>query len=467
MAMDVLELKRKAERYGQGHLFRFFDSLSPAGRENLLRQVVSLDFDMVGRLAGEFMRGANPAEPAEEIEEADIIRLPRTEEDMQRDRKARAVGEEALRAGRAAVFLVAGGQGTRLGFDGPKGEFEIGPVTKRSLFRIHAEKIAAIRRRYRCALPWGIMTSEANDARTRKYFENNGFFGLPADSVRFCVQESLPAVDFHGRIVLDAPDHIHMSPNGHGGSLKAMYASGILEWFASLGADTIYYFQVDNVLLRIADPTFIGHHILGGADMSLKVLAKKDPYEKVGVYALKGGKPAVIEYSDLPAKLAEARNPDGSLKYWAGSIAIHLLDASFVRRLNESGFALPYHKAEKAVPFVDDTGRTVKPREKNALKFETFVFDALPLARRVICVETRRWDDFSPVKNATGLDSVETARRDMIELYSRWLEAAGAKIPRDESGRAINPVEISPLISLEGENLEPWRGREIGPMTVI
>jgi UDP-N-acetylglucosamine/UDP-N-acetylgalactosamine diphosphorylase len=235
--------------------------------------------------------------------------------------------------------------------------------------------------------------------------------------------------------LLLAKDELALSPNGHGGSIKALHDSGTLHWLKDEGVDTLSYFQVDNVLVKIGDPVFIGHHVLARSQISTKVCRKRDWREKVGVLGRRDGRRCVIEYSDLPESLAQETDAQGALKWWAGSIAIHILDAGFIRQLNQGGFQLPYHKAEKAVPCIGADGNPVdlKPGEKNAVKFETFIFDALPCAERTVVMETPRQEDFSPVKNAKGEDSPETAQRDMMELYARWLAAAGVKVPRKKA----------------------------------
>ncbi len=470
MQSDVESLRAKAKAHRQEPLFAFYDSLSPQSRQKLLNQIASIDFDLVDRLVAEHVKGAKPVPPAERLEPAPVIAQPATPEQKKAEQEARRSGEDALRTGRAACFLVAGGQGTRLGLRGPKGAFPIGPVTGRTLFQLHAEKILALRRRYNATVPWLIMTSDANDEDTRAFFGEHKYFNLGAESVRIFKQASLPAVGRDGGILMEAPDSIALSPNGHGGSIKAIYDSGSLEWIKSLGVDTIFYFQVDNVLTRIGDPAFIGHHVLARSEMSTKACRKRDWKEKVGILCLRNGKLTVIEYSDLPESLARETDAGGDLRFWAGNIAIHILDAGFIERLNQGGFQLPYHKAEKAIEAIGPDGCPVqlKPGEKNAIKFETFIFDALTAATRTVNVETKREEDFSPVKNAEGEDSPQTARRDMMELYARWLMAAGTAVPRKPDGSLDCRIEISPLTSLEGENLERVAPKAIAPgQTVV
>ena len=450
------ELKASAERNGQGHLFQFAGALDSAEKLKLLAQVSAIEFNVVNTLVAEFVKGSAPVPNPAAFSPAPVIPLPSNDDELQAQRGARAAGEEAFRRGRIACFLVAGGQGTRLGLHGPKGAFKIGPITNRTLFQLHAEKILALRRRYKAAVPWLIMTSDANDADTKAFFEAHAYFGLGADSVRIFKQANMPAVGRDGKILMASKSEIALSPNGHGGSIKALHDSGALAKVKAMGVDTLFYFQVDNPLTKIGDPAFIGYHVGARSQMSTKVCRKRDWKEKVGVLGLRNGKLCVIEYSDLPEKMARETGPDGQLRWWAGNIAIHVLDVGFIEALNKGGFQLPYHKAEKAVPAIGPDGKplALKPGEKNAIKFETFVFDALAQAERTVNVETLRNEDFSPVKNAEGEDSPATTRRDMMEQYARWLSAAGKSVPRGAAGELNCRIEISPLKSLEGENLQ-------------
>ena len=462
---DHSSLRAMAVAHGQGHLFAFHDELPQAGREKLLKQIATLEFNVVDQLIAQFVRAKGQPAESGTIEPATVIALPATPEEKRAEQAAREAGEMALRAGRVGCFLVAGGQGTRLKIIGPKGIFKIGPVTDRTLFQLHAEKIRALRRRYRASIPWLIMTSDLNDEQTRAFFAERHFFNLGAETVRIFRQANMPAVDREGRILLQAKDELCLSPNGHGGSIKALHDSGALLWLKEQGVDTLSYFQVDNVLVKIGDPVFIGHHVLARSQISTKVCRKRDWSERVGVVCKRGGRLGVIEYSDLPDSAAQETERSGALRLWAGSIAIHILDAGFMGDLNRGGFQLPYHKAEKAVPCIGPDGSAVvlKCGEKNAIKFETFIFDALPCAERAVVMETPRQEDFSPVKNAEGEDSPETARRDLMEMYARWLAAAGVKVPRKGDGSLNCHIEISPLTSLEGEGLEGKAPREIRP----
>jgi UDP-N-acetylglucosamine/UDP-N-acetylgalactosamine diphosphorylase len=440
---------------GQETPFRFWEQLDAAGRARLAGQLATIDFRGLGRLVDELVIGGpKPVEvdPAE-VRPAPVARLPRTGAERAEAQHLSRIGEEALRAGRVAVLTVAGGQGTRLGFDGPKGCYVMGPITGRTLFRHHAEKVLALSRRYRAAIPWLVMTNPANFAAIADYLSGEDYFGLPADGAHVFRQGMMPAVDPQGRLILSAPDTLAMSPNGHGGTVAALRDSGLLEELGSRGVDALFYFQVDNPLVDVADPVFVGRHLEAGSEMSLKVVAKRDAAEKVGVVVERSGRLEVIEYSDLPAEVAGLTDERGELLHWAGSIAIHVFSVDFLRRVAREGGGLPYHRADKKVPYAGEDGATVQPEESNGVKFESFIFDALPMAERSLVVECAREREFAPVKNATGVDSAESCRRMLVGEWARWIELAGGHVPRRADGGVDGRVEISPLHALDAAEL--------------
>ncbi len=447
--LDLRELRSRASDHGQEHLFRHWDDLCATGRRALLADVAGIDFPLMRRLAEEHLAARNDPPPG------DMAPAPTLAEgqDPALDRAAREAGCELLAEGRVAAFLVAGGQGTRLGCAGPKGCVPATPVRARPLFQVFAEKLRAAERRFGRAIPFYVMTSPENEAATRRFFAEAGDFGLRPGTVRFVVQGMLPAIDFGGRIILRERDRVFLSPDGHGGSLKALSRAGALREMTEQGVEEIFYFQVDNPLVRLPDPLFLGHHRIAGAEMSAKVVPKRDPMERVGVVGLVGGRCSVIEYSDLPDALRHARDPRGELLFGAGNIAIHVLRRSFVERLTGTGLVLPYHAARKAIPGIDAAGRPVRPSEPNGIKFETFVFDALSAAGRVTLLSVDRRGEFSPIKNREGDDSLATAVADQCELHARWLEAAGWTVPRNAEGRVSVRIEISPLFAATAEEL--------------
>jgi UDP-N-acetylglucosamine/UDP-N-acetylgalactosamine diphosphorylase len=451
-------LVERLGRHGQGHLLRWWGELDDGGRARLAAEVAAIDFEQLDRLIAELVQGEPAGPPTEAVGPIEAVRLPQTDGERVALRRAAGVGAEAIAAGEVGVIVVAGGSGTRLGFEGPKGTFPIGPVSSASLFRIHAEKVVALGRRFGRPVPLYVMTSPENHQATVDYFQAHDRFGL--EHLRFFVQGQMPAVDrASGRVLLAAPDHVALSPDGHGGTLAALAAPGpdgtpsCLEEMRQLGLRTLFYFQVDNPLVRVADPSFIGVHREADAEMSFKVVERLAPEERLGVVVSVGGRPQVIEYSDLPPELAGRREPEGRLELWAGSIAVHILERSFVERL-VGEHRLPFHRALKKVPCLDEAGRPVRPEEPNAVKFEQFIFDALPMAGRWTVVETDRAGEFEPLKNAVGPDSPATVHQRMSDLYGSWLEQAGATVPRRPDGSVPFGIEISPLFALDAAELK-------------
>jgi UDP-N-acetylglucosamine/UDP-N-acetylgalactosamine diphosphorylase len=447
-------LRQRAADFDQQHLFHYWDALDADQRALLLGDVARIDFATVRRLAEQ---GADPVAIPERERIAAPDVFPPEPDDARRSHyeQARERGRALIAQSKVAAMVVAGGQGTRLGFDQPKGMFPVGPVSNKTLFQLFAEHLRATQARYDCALPWYVMTSEATDAATRAYFAKENHFGLDPGEVTFFQQGVMPAVDADGRILLADRYRVALSPNGHGGSLAALADRGVLDDLARRGVTVLSYFQVDNPLVAPVDPLFIGLHDLEQSQMSSIAVPKADDLEKVGNFVTVDGKLQVIEYSDLPDELARAKNPDGSRMLNSGSVAIHLLCPDFVRTLTGGGgVEMPWHVARKKVPHLDlSSGQPVEPDQPNARKFEMFIFDAIPLAKNAIVLEQPRSACFSPVKNAEGVDSPATARRDMIRRALAWLAACGVAVPPERDGAPAATVEISPLRALDVEQL--------------
>ena len=456
------------QQAGQGQVFAFFGQLSPDAQKSLLAEAAEIDLEEVARLSRTLLApGATAGVDLAGLVPAPYEKRPEHGGDAAAWAKAKAAGEAALRAGRVAAFTVAGGQGTRLGYDGPKGTFRVTPVRQKPLFQVFAEKILAAGRRYGRPLHWFIMTSHANHAATEAFFAANAWFGLDRARVHFFRQGRMPAVDFAGKILLETPGSIALSPDGHGGSLRALERSGALDLMQREGVDTLSYFQVDNPLVRCIDPAFIGWHVLGRSEMSSKMVPKAYPEEKVGVFCVQGGKTVVVEYSDLPLALQREVDAAGQLRFLAGSIAIHVLDREFVRKMaaGGDGVTMPFHRADKKIPTVDAAGAPVKPAKPNGVKFEMFVFDALPFAQNPVVIETLRADDFSPVKNAEGLDSPKTCRDDQLRQFTRWLKTNGATVSADATGLPAVTFEVSPLFGYDEDSFaDAWRTRSPAPV---
>jgi len=448
--MDINSLRSSLGSIGQLSVLRFYDQLDAAGKAKLAAQVQSLDLKYIQELVTTQVKAKAIVAMPTKIEP--VKALPR-ESDSSEYQAAFDRGIALLKAGKVGAFLVAGGQGTRLGYDGPKGEFPVTPIKNKPLFQVFAEQLLAWSKVASAgiakSIPWYIMTSDANDGRTRDFMKQHDHFGYPAADVFFFAQGAMPAFSFDGEMLLQAKDELVLSADGHGGSLRAIHKSGALADMKQRGVEHLSYFQVDNPIVHTIDPLFLGLHDLSGSEMSSKTIAKAGPLEKVGNFCVGDGVTQVIEYSDLPESLARETNADGSLKFNAGSIAIHALRVSFIERLNAGGqLKLPWHRAEKKVPFLDENGALIKPEKPNAVKLEQFVFDAIPLAKNAIVYTTDRAEEFSPVKNADGADSPMTSRRDQTRRFARWLEAAGVKVPRKAQDNEVDAtIEISPLFA--------------------
>jgi UDP-N-acetylglucosamine/UDP-N-acetylgalactosamine diphosphorylase len=437
--------------FHQEHLLAFWDRLDPSEQQALAGQIEAIDFALVRRLYDQRDRQQDYSDAIARSQSPPAFRLdasshpnPFTPE------QAKERARRAIRAGQLGVILVAGGQGTRLGFDHPKGMFPIGPISQKTLFQIHVEKIVAASRRYGVRIPLYLMTSPATHEETVAFFDRHERFGLPVGDLRIFCQGTMPAVDAEtGQALLEAPDRIALSPDGHGGMLAALVRSGALDDIERRGVRHLFYFQVDNPLVDICGLEFTGYHLLSGSEMSSQVVAKRDPAERVGVVVRVGERLMVIEYSDLPDEAARRRNADGSLHFWAGSIAVHVFDSAFLRRMAGRADALPFHIARKKAPAIDAAGRRIEPVQPNAVKFERFIFDLIPHAENAIVVEVDPARAFAPLKNAPGSknDAPESVRRQMSAFYRDWLRQCGAEVA-DET-----VVEISPLTALDAEEL--------------
>jgi UDP-N-acetylglucosamine/UDP-N-acetylgalactosamine diphosphorylase len=462
------QLREQFTAAGQGHVFAHWEGLDGAGRERLLAEAAEVDLEETARLFDTLVKGGTEAGVSlEGLSPAPYEVHPAHGGDAALWARMKAGGEAALRAGKVAAFVVAGGQGTRLGYDGPKGTFEVTPLKSKPLFQVFAEKIRAAEARYACAIPWFIMTSHANHEATVEAFTAADFWGLRREQVHFFTQGRMAAVDAAGRIILEARDAIAMNPDGHGGSLRALVRSGAVETMKAAGIEALSYFQVDNPLVQVIDPTFLGFHFARGSEMSSKMVPKAYPLEKVGHFCTQGGRTVVIEYSDLPAAIQEERDADGALRYLAGSVAIHVLAVDFIAKVGagDADFALPFHLAHKKIACLGADGETVKPESPNGYKFEMFVFDALPFARHPVIIEAVRGDDFSPVKNAEGQDSPQTSRDDQMRQWVRWLRAAGEAIATDATGLPAFRLEVSPLFAdCEEAFVSRWQALEPKPV---
>lgn len=463
------ELLQKLTPAGQQHLVQFWDELSAAEQDQLAEQISALDLNLLAQLKTQAGVGSGrDSEHDHKAEWAAIAARALPPPAMKLDgsgvnfTKAEAIrrGEQALRANQVGMILVAGGLGTRLGCNEPKGMFPIGPLSRRPLFQVIIESLLAVCRRYHSAIPLFIMTSPATDDLTRTFLAEHNFFGLPATDVRFFCQGTMWAVDDRWeRILLASKRELALAPNGHGGMLEAFASSGCLRECDQRGIKHVFYGQIDNPLLQVCEPLLIGSHLLAGSEMTTQVVRKRDPLEKVGVLAEVDGKVRVIEYSDLPEEHARETLPDGSLKFWAGNLAVHVFEVELLKRAVSSATSLPFHVAQKKTPYVNERGELIEPDQPNAYRFERFIFDLLADANRALVVEADPAEAFAPVKNPDSekTDNPRLAQQALMALHRRWLRAAGAEIGDDV------PLEINPLFAGSPQELKA----KIKPGTII
>ncbi len=465
---DLSQLRDTLDAIGQSHILASFDGLRPDQQRSLLEQLRGLDLCALPGLIAAYVTSPPCVAMPDDIQPAPYYPNDPASAFRSWDRDHfRAAGEALLRAGKVACFTVAGGQGTRLGYEGPKGCYPAGAVTGRPLFQFFAEAIAKTGKKYGKMPPWYIMTSPLNHESTVAYFEAHEYFGLSRDGVSFFPQGVMPSFDIAtGRVLMASCERIATNPDGHGGSLKALSVSGALADMKARGVEHISYFQVDNPIVRVADPVFLGLHAAApdsSGEMSSKMLAKAYAEEKLGMFCLGDGKLQIIEYSDLPMERQRERLEDGRLRFLAGSPAIHILSVAFVEKVNaDPKYALPYHRAEKKVPCIDPaTGEAIEPESPNGVKLERFVFDAIVLAERSIVYEADRVEEFAPIKNAEGTDSPQTSREIQTLRAARWLGSVGVEVPwlegTDAEGNGCKrpdcTIELSPLTGVEAADL--------------
>ena len=425
--MDIIETLNAA---GQQELAAHLETLSGDARKLLERDIASQDWEELKALYAE----KSTASKADNVS-ADLKPMPfRIAEDDLKYNYWKEIGEMLLGKGKVAAFLVAGGQGSRLGFDGPKGMFDIGLPSHKSLFQLQAERLQNLSAQVGHPIPWCIMTSPLNHEATVNFFTEHNFFGMDRDNIRFFEQGTICALTADGKAVLDG-DRLALVPDGNGGCFRALAQSGSLAWLVEKGVEYVFLYSVDNALCRICDPAFIGALADNGmAASASKVVHKANVQERVGIFAFQNNKPGVVEYSDLPEEYRDMTNPDGSLVFDGGNLAIHLFRVSGLRKLQTS--KLPWHTARKTVCGIE-----------NCFKFEQFLFDAFPQLGTMLPFGVIREEEFSPVKNAEGTDSPKTARTMIGKLHREWLMKAHIEV---KPGKLY---EVSPTISYAGENL--------------
>ncbi|KAK9533039.1 hypothetical protein VZT92_010394 [Zoarces viviparus] len=476
--LSLEQVKQSLESAGQSHILQFWPELCEGERRAFLRELSQLDLKgLEDHCEGAARAAASPSASLDlHIEPVSPESIGSTRKS---DKESLAVWENEgllqISENGVGVLLLAGGQGTRLGVQYPKGMYNVGLPSSKTLYQIQAERIHKIQeladRKHdsKCTVPWYIMTSEFTLAPTQKFFKENNYFGLEPSNIVMFEQRMIPAVTFDGKVILQGKGKIAMAPDGNGGLYQALVDNEVLEDMKKRGVEYLHVYCVDNILVKMADPVFIGFCVSKGADCGAKVVEKAYPAEPVGVVCRVRGVSQVVEYSEIQPETAELRGPEGELVYSAGNICNHFFTRAFLQDVAETYKGqLKQHVAFKKVPFVDTCGNQVKPSKPNGIKMEKFVFDVFPFSRNFVAFEVVREDEFSPLKNADGAatDSPTTARNSLLAQHCRWATAAKATL-LDERGNTFastasvsagdNPpaqCEISPLVSYFGEGLE-------------
>ena len=400
------------KKYGQEHLLNHFDTLDEDKKEELLKQIESIDFEMVNSLYKNADKIDTSGDEISHMEYSDKFKLNGKYKDYE------DIGRKTIKEGKLAVVTMAGGQGTRLGFDGPKGAYDIGLDSHKSLFELLCDNLKEGERKYGVRVPWYIMTSEENHDQTIEFFEKNKCFGYQKDkNLFFFKQGQLPMVDTEGKILLNEEGLIKLAANGHGGIYEALVKNGMTQKMREQGIEWIYIGGIDNCLAKMVDPLFVGMAIDKDVTVACKSVVKANPHEKVGVFCKRNGKPSVIEYSEISDEMAEAVDENGELLYGESNILCNLFDINAVERMGS--FPLPYHIAYKKATYMDKNGEIVVPDSPNAYKFESFLFDSFGTLDEMLVLRVKREEEFAPVKNAdsAGIDCPSTARKLYEDYY--------------------------------------------------
>ncbi len=410
MEQSLEEIKWKLNKYKQGHLLNGYENLPENKQKALLDQIQNIDFELIDSLYKRTKKELDLSnDKIEPIEYVDKLKLNGYYKGLEN------TGRKAIEAGKLAAVTMAGGQGTRLGHSGPKGTFDIGLDSHKSLFELLSDYLKEEGKKYGVVIPWFIMTSEENNDATVEYFAKHRFFGYEKDkNIFFFKQGELPMVDTEGRILIGEDGLVKEAANGHGGIFEALVKNKMTDKMRELGVEWIFIGGVDNCLVKMVDPILMGIAIEKHVTAAGKSIVKANPEEKVGVFCKKNGKPYVIEYSEISQEMAEKRDANGELVYGESHILCNLFNISAVERMGHT--PLPYHSAFKKATYIDVDGHKVVPTGPNAFKFEAFLFDAFGELDDMAILRVKREEEFAPVKNATGVDSPETAR----ELYKKF-----------------------------------------------
>jgi len=397
--MDKSEALKVLREHGQEHVMKGFDDLSSELQAQLLRQIEEIDWETIALVGQDSEESEGDIEPLGAV---DVSQIEARKEEFTK------AGIDAIKEGKIGAVLLAGGMGTRLGLDKPKGELNVGINRDLCIFNCLINNLLDVTNEAGAYVPLYIMTSEKNNDETIRFFEEKNYFGYPKEYVKFFIQEMAAAVDFDGKLLLEGPGRLATSPNGNGGWFTSLAKAGLLDDIKARGVEWLNIFAVDNVLQRIADPSFIGATLLSGADSGSKVVHKVDAYEKMGALCKKGGKPYIVEYYELSKEMAEATDESGDYLYAFGVILNYIFKVSRLEEIMNN--RMPVHVVEKKIPYIDDKGELIKPSEPNGYKFETLVVDMVAMMNDSVPYEVIREKEFAPIKNLHGVDSLDSAR---------------------------------------------------------
>lgn len=399
--MNYEQTKSLLEKYGQTQLLKYYDELDDSQRESLLKQINEIDFGLLDLVK----EGETETEKGIITPLDDAVSIKDIEENKE---KYTTIGVEAIRQGKVAALLLAGGMGTRLGSDKPKGMYNIGETKDVYIFEMLVRNLMDVVNQTGAWIPLYIMTSEKNNDDTVNFFKEKNYFGYDPDYVDFFVQEMAPAATFDGKIYLEEKDRVSTSPNGNGGWFISFVKAGLCEKAKAKGVEYINIFAVDNVCQRMTDPCFVGAMIDGGYRCASKVVSKANPEEKVGVLCLEDGKPSIVEYYELTEDMRYETKENGELAYKYGVILNYLFTIEDLEKNLENNLSV--HIVKKKIPYIDENGNQVKPETENGYKFETLVLDMIHMMDNCLAYEVVREKEFAPIKNKTGVDSVDTAK---------------------------------------------------------
>lgn len=408
--MNLEQIKSLLKKEGQEHLLKYYDELGENEQKSILEQIARIDFPLINYFKD---RNFNKDEDTSAPKNLEPMKIMSVDETQPKKQELFQEGSRLLKEQKIGAILLAGGQGSRLGVSGPKGKVDIGITKTLYIFEMLIRNMMDVVNQTDAWIPLFVMTSEKNDEETREFFKEQNYFGYNSDFVHFYIQDMMPAVDYDGKILLEGRGQIAFSPNGNGGWFSSLIKTNMIETVENYGIEWLNVFAVDNVLQRIADPYFIGATSLSGMNCGAKVVRKNHPDEKVGVLCLEDGKPNVVEYFELNDTLRNAKDEKGNYLYDGGVILNYLFRLEKLHEINN--LQMPYHVAEKKIPYIDTNGNLITPDENNGYKFETLVLSMIRLSGDCLPYEIVREKEFAPIKNPTGIDSVESAR-ELLEL---------------------------------------------------